>query len=127
MSYMKQYAEEVSCELGYQGELNDEVLAEAQARIDIAGDKLRTGGYERIATRLDKQFGATSGAVAARLAETRPIELQWNCARCNLRNPTYGYIRNEFDGLHDLLTTVRVHGWPVCANCGGQLIDNEVY
>jgi len=34
MSYMKRYAEEVSVSMGFGGEINDEVLAEAQRRLD---------------------------------------------------------------------------------------------
>ena len=41
MAMMKRYAEEVSVELGFGGELNDQVLQEAQRRID--GDMKATG------------------------------------------------------------------------------------
>ena len=34
MSAMKRYAEEVSVDMGFGGEINDEVLAEAQRRLD---------------------------------------------------------------------------------------------
>lgn len=34
MSYMKRYAEAVSVEMGHCGELNSEVLTEAQRRLD---------------------------------------------------------------------------------------------
>lgn len=34
MSAMKRYAEQVSVEMGFGGEINDEVLAEAQRRLD---------------------------------------------------------------------------------------------
>lgn len=34
MGLMKRYAEQISVELGFDGELNDEVLKEAQRRID---------------------------------------------------------------------------------------------
>lgn len=34
MSAMKRYAEEVSVEMGFGGEINDEVLEEAQRRLD---------------------------------------------------------------------------------------------
>jgi hypothetical protein len=34
MSAMKRFAEQVSVELGFDGEINEEVLAEAQRRLD---------------------------------------------------------------------------------------------
>lgn len=41
MGAMKRYAEQVSVELGYDGELNDEVLQEAQRRLDKLEGELR--------------------------------------------------------------------------------------
>lgn len=36
MGAMKRYAETVSVDLGFDGEINDEVMAEAQRRLDAA-------------------------------------------------------------------------------------------
>ena len=38
MSAMKRFAEDVSVDMGYDGEINDEVLAEAHRRLDATSD-----------------------------------------------------------------------------------------
>jgi len=38
MSAMKRFAEDVSVDMGYGGEINDEVLDEAQRRLDATSD-----------------------------------------------------------------------------------------
>ena len=39
MGAMKRYAESVSEEMGFNGEINDEVIEEAQRRLDEANDE----------------------------------------------------------------------------------------
>jgi len=59
MSAIKRYAEDISVEMGFDGELNDEVLREGQRRLDLTSRNKWMNGVHRVIAAL------TIGAFAA--------------------------------------------------------------
>ncbi len=58
MSYMKRFAEEVSISMGLGGEINDEVLAEAQRRLDgMSRDESQSAEAERLDRLTSSELG----------------------------------------------------------------------